>query len=55
MKRHTLWIAVAWVLGLYIGTYLVLCLLGVFDLARLPWNNQEASFLYLLFLPLEWL
>lgn len=45
---------IGWSLGLYIGAYAFLCALGFFDLARLPWNNQEDSIPYRLFLPLEW-
>ena len=55
MKKHRVWLVIVWLLGLYVGAYLVLCVLGFFDLVKLPWNNQEGGFLYRLFFPLDWL
>jgi hypothetical protein len=54
-EQHSAWILAAWLLALYIAAYLVLYALGFFDLATMPWNSQENSVLYRLFLPLEWL
>jgi hypothetical protein len=40
---------------LYLGAYVVLLTTGWFDLATLPWNDQQDKALYKLFLPMEWL
>ena len=42
-------------LAVYFLGYLVLRLVGYFDLATLPWSSQERGWLYLLYWPLEWL
>jgi hypothetical protein len=55
MKKHRVWVVIIWLLGLYVAAYLVFCVLGYFDLVKLPWNNQEDGFLYRAFFPLEWL
>jgi hypothetical protein len=42
-------------LGLYLLAYAALLALGYFDLATLPWKQQQDDWLCRIFWPLEWL